>query len=563
MLTAYVAHERIAYFTMEIAVRPELPTYSGGLGILAGDTIRTAADLELPVVAVSLVSRMGYFRQDLDSRGRQTEAPDPWEPERTLTRLGAKVAVPIDGREVWVGAWLHSVAGQTGGLAPVIFLDTDLPENQAADRELTHQLYGGDTAYRLKQEIVLGIGGVRMLNALSFRIRKYHMNEGHAALLALELLKHSGVALQHRRPGDMAFDLPDVRERCIFTTHTPVGAGHDQFDYAMVDRVLGPFIDRDTLRKLAGNERLDMTRLALNLSGYVNGVAKRHAETSRRMYPGYAVRTVTNGVHPHTWVSPGFAALFDRHLSGWCNEPEILVHADCCLPDAEVHHAHSAAKIALIERVRTLTGRVLDPQLPIVGYARRMTAYKRPELLFSDIERLRGIGQRHPLQLVFAGKAHPMDYEGKNRIAAIHAAMEALTPVINGVFLPNYDMALAQLLIPGVDVWLNTPQRPLEASGTSGMKAALNGVPSLSVLDGWWIEGCIEGVTGWSIGPGNDEPSDGDAESLYGKLERAVLPLYHANHGAWSLLMKRTIAYNGSLFNSHRMMRRYASEAYL
>jgi len=561
--THFAQTERIAYFTMEIAVRADIPTYSGGLGILAGDTIRAAADLELPVVAVSLVSRNGYFRQALDAEGWQSEAPDPWDPARTLQRLGAKVVVPIEGRDVWVGAWLYTVAGHVGGQAPVIFLDTDLPENDGADRELTHQLYGGDVTYRLKQEIVLGIGGLRMLGALGFRIRKYHMNEGHAALLALDLLRQESVPADDQRPGEPPYDLPDVRARCIFTTHTPVGAGHDQFDYGLVERVLGDFVERDTLRRLAGDARLDMTRLALNLSGYVNGVAKRHAEISRRMYPGYTVRAVTNGVHPHTWTHPALAALYDRHLPGWCNEPEMLVRADCCLSGADLRQARAVAKRDLVDKVREQTGVVLDPELPTIGFARRMTAYKRPELLFTDLEWLRAIARRYPFQIVLAGKAHPRDEPGKQRIAHLHAALRALAPDIRGIFLPDYNMALAQTLIPGVDVWLNTPQRPLEASGTSGMKAALNGVPSLSVLDGWWIEGCVEGVTGWAIGDGPDSTSDGDAESLYSKLEGAVLPLYHERGDAWLRIMKSAISHNGSIFTSHRMMRRYASEAYL
>ena len=561
--THFAQTERIAYFTMEIAARADIPTYSGGLGILAGDTIRAAADLELPVVAVSLVSRNGYFRQALDAEGWQSEAPDPWDPATTLQRLGAKVVVPIEGRDVWVGAWLYTVAGHVGGHAPVIFLDTDLPENDAADRELTHQLYGGDVTYRLKQEIVLGIGGLRMLGALGFRIRKYHMNEGHAALLALELLRQATVPADDQRPGEPPYDLPDVRERCIFTTHTPVGAGHDQFDYGLVERVLGDFVEHGTLRRLAGDAQLDMTRLALNLSGYVNGVAKRHAEISRRLYPGYTVRAVTNGVHPHTWTHPALAALYDRHLPGWCNEPEMLVRADCCLSGADLRQARAVAKRDLVDQIREQTGVVLDPELPTLGFARRMTAYKRPELLFTDLERLRVLARRFPFQVVLAGKAHPRDEPGKQRIAQLHAALRALAPEIQGAFLPDYDMALAQTLIPGVDVWLNTPQRPLEASGTSGMKAALNGVPSLSVLDGWWIEGCVEGVTGWAIGDGPDSTSDGDAESLYSKLEGAVLPLYHERGDAWLRIMKRAISHNGSIFTSHRMMRRYASEAYL
>ena len=563
MLSEFLIRERIAYFTMEIALESAIPTYAGGLGILAGDTVRSAADLQVPLVGVSLVSHSGFFRQELTKEGVQLEHPDPWEPSQRLRRLGAKIALAMENREVWVGAWLYVVQAHLGGAIPIVLLDTDLPENQLADREITQVLYGGDNVYRLRQEIVLGIGGVRMLQALGFRIRKYHLNEGHAAFLALELLHHTVRPPSDLRPGELPYDLMEVREHCDFTTHTPIEAGHDHFDYALIDRVLGNFIEPTALRQLGGTPMLNMTNLALNLSGYVNGVAKKHAETSRRLFPGYIVRAITNGVHPYTWVSPAFAALYDQHLPGWCNEPEILVRARCCLNDDDVWAAHFSAKQRLVEHIRELNGVQFDPALPILGFARRMTAYKRPELLFSDLPRLKAIGRQFPLQIVIAGKAHPHDQEGKQRIARIHAAFSELLPDVRGVFLSNYDMALAQILIAGVDCWINTPQRPLEASGTSGMKAALNGVPSLSILDGWWIEGCIEGVTGWSIGELGDGSNENDAKDLYDKLESKVLPLLNQDRAGWSAIMKQVIANNGSMFNSHRMMRRYASEAYL
>jgi starch phosphorylase len=562
MLRPFNSRDLIAYFSMEVAVRADIPTYSGGLGILAGDILRSAADLGLPMVGVSLVSRHGYFSQTLTPEGHQGEEAEIWEPERMCTPLGAKVSIAIEGREVWVRAWLHVVEGHLGEQLPVLFLDTDLDENDAADRELTHFLYGGDATYRFKQEIILGIGGMRMLRALGFRVRKYHMNEGHAALLALELLRSSQASIADMRPGESPYDVPLVRSQCDFTTHTPIGAGRDEFDYAVVNRLLQGFVDDATLRQLGGAARLDMSRLAINLSGYVNGVAKRHAETSRNLFPGYAVRAVTNGVHAYTWVSPAFAKIFDRHLPGWCNEPEILVRADCCVGADAIWQAHLISKNELLQYVRESTGVQLDLEQPILGFARRMTSYKRPELLFSDLERLRSIARRMPFQIVLAGKAHPRDMEGKERIVRVHAALRALAPEIKGVYLNNYNMTMAKLLVAGADVWLNTPQPPLEASGTSGMKAAMNGVPSLSVLDGWWAEGCIEGVTGWAIGDGRVETAISDAASLYEKLEQQVLPLYR-NRAAWTYVMKGAISRNGSLFNSHRMMRRYASEAYL
>jgi glycogen phosphorylase len=308
-----------------------------------------------------------------------------------------------------------------------------------------------------------------------------------------------------------------------------------------------------------------MTRLALNLSEYVNGVAKRHAEVSKTMFPGYRVHAITNGVHPFHWASDPFRALYDRYVPSWCHEPEQLVRADCCIPDDALLEAHAQAKQNLIERVRARTGSALDPKLPILGFARRMTAYKRPDLLFTDLERLKAIARSRRFQVVLAGKAHPRDEGGKQLIEQLHALMRALDGIVPVVYLPDYDMDSARALVAGIDVWLNTPLRPLEASGTSGMKAAFNGVPSLSILDGWWVEGCIEGVTGWAIG--NDTGAeDGDADALYDKLEQVVLPFYYADReapGNWARIMKGVISKNASYFNSHRMMRRYATEAYL
>ena len=449
------------------------------------------------------------------------------------------------------------------GRQPVILLDTDFDENRPEDRTITDTLYGGDDSNRLKQEMVLGIGGIRLLQAVGFVIRQYHMNEGHSALLALELLRRHAYPAEDLRPGESPYDLPRVRELCCFTTHTPVEAGHDRFDYSLVHSLMRTTVDEAVLKHLAGEDNLNMTRLALNLSEYINGVAKRHAEVSRSMFPGYRVHAITNGVHPYTWTSESFRTLFDTHLPGWCHEPELLVHADCCLADQDVWDAHQRAKQLLIEKVASLTSVQLNADVPILGFARRMTAYKRPDLLFTDLERLREISKHQPFQIVLAGKAHPRDEGGKHLIEVLHRHIRDLEGTITVVFLPGYDMEIAQAMVAGVDVWLNTPLRPLEASGTSGMKAAFNGVPNLSILDGWWIEGCIEDITGWSVGNSSDTNSAADAGSLYDKLEHKVLPLYHGDRAGWIRVMKGAIAKNAAFFNSHRMMRRYATEAYI
>ena len=574
MVDEFLQESRVAYFSMEIALCSEIPTYAGGLGVLAGDTLRAAADLGLPLVGVALVSRAGYFRQEIGADGSQQEHADFWDPARWTRRLDAKVALRIEDRPVWIGAWLYVVTSHMGGRAPVILLDTDLPENEPPDREITHYLYGGDDTYRLKQEMVLGMGGVRLLHALGFVISAYHMNEGHSALLGVELLRRYKYPLDDLRAGESPYDLPRVRELCRFTTHTPVESAHDRFPYDLVRRLFasnayanhgsevdvtgklpGP-VDFALLQELGGPDGLNMTRLALSSSDFVNGVAKRHAEVSAQMYPGYAVRAITNGVHPYTWTGASFRALYDRYVPGWCHEPELLGRADA-IPDEAVLAAHLEAKRTLMHRVEELTGLVLDPAVATLGFARRMTSYKRPDLLFSDLGELRAIAQEQPLQIVLAGKAHPRDEEGKRLIVLLHERARALAGSVAVAYLPNYDMALAQLLVGGCDVWVNTPLPPFEASGTSGMKAAFNGVPSLSVPDGWWIEGCIEGMTGWSVD---------DARALYTKLRTVVLPQYYeqrTNSHFWARIMKSAITKNAPYFNSHRMMRRYATEAYL
>jgi starch phosphorylase len=564
LLVPYLTRPRVAYFSMEIALTSEIPTYSGGLGVLAGDTLRSAADLNIPLVGVTLVSREGYFRQEIDASGRQVEQPDPWDPAKLAAPLPAKVSVEIEGSEVWLRSWLYTIVGTAGTRIPVILLDTDLPENEEPERRITDFLYGGDQTYRLRQEIVLGVGGVRMLEALGFDLMAYHLNEGHSALLTLQLLRRCAYDVVDLRPGDAPYDIPRVRDLCHFTTHTPVEAGQDRFPYALVQRLLGDFMDLETIKHLAGAEEFNNTRLALNLSEFINGVAKTHAETSKRLFPGYHVSAVTNGVHPHTWTAGPLARLYDAVLPGWCLEPELLMRADALLADDDLWRCHMEAKQALVDKVQADCGVELDPEVPLIGYARRMTHYKRPELFFTDVKRLLSINARFPFQAVFAGKAHPRDEDGKRAIEFLHRQIRELSGSIKMAFLPNYTMATALLMVSGSDIWLNTPQPPLEASGTSGMKAALNGVPNLSILDGWWAEGHLEGVTGWAIGDHADPNGtmDGDAAHLYDTLEDTVLPLF-ADRVRWIAVMKGAIARNASLFHSHRMMRRYAAEAYL
>lgn len=560
-ISQFLPRTRIAYLSMEIALRPEMHTYAGGLGVLAGDTVRSSADLALPVVFVTLSSREGYLRQGLDAEGNQIASPDPWDLAAWTAPLDAMIALPIEGRPVWVRPWLYVHRGAAGAAVPVLLLDTRLDQNDPADRGITDRLYIGEDADRLKQETVLGIGGLRLLAALGFDIETYHMNEGHSALLAASLLCRYPHTFGNSGDDGLAFDADRVRQRCVFTTHTPVEAGHDKFDYDLANRLLDGLLPVDQLRILAGEERLNMTQLALNLSGFINGVAERHAETARRAYPAVPIREVTNGVHMPSWIHPAKAALFDQVARDWRHEPEELVNADL-IDDGALRAAHRAAKGELLAEIERRSGQGFDLDVPLVAFARRMTGYKRPDLLFEDLDRLRVIARKRPFQVVMAGKAHPADLPGQALIRTIHAHMRAVADEVPMAFLPDYDLSLARSLVAGADIWLNTPLPPLEASGTSGMKAGSNGVLNLSVLDGWWLEGWIEGDTGWAIGADGGDPAL-HAADLYDKLEHTVLPLYYEDSAGWLRMMKESMTKIGSRFNSQRMMRRYASEAYL
>jgi starch phosphorylase len=552
----FLEGSRIAYFSMEIGIKSEIPTYSGGLGVLAGDTIRSSADLKIPLVAVTLVNRKGYLKQKITEEGKQLEYPEEWNPSDFMEQLPANVTVQIGERDVKINAWLFDQQSLTGGVVPVLFLDTDVDENTPDDREITSFLYGGDDKYRLKQEIVLGIGGVKILKALNFNVGKFHMNEGHSSLLTLELLKQNGM------------NADKVKNLCVFTTHTPVKAAFDKFSYDIVSELLGAEYPVDVLKKYGGLDRLNMTLLALNLSKYTNGVTEAHMKYSRKLFPGHHIREVTNGVHSYMWTCQHFRDLFHEYIPGWVNEPELLVRVDT-IPNEEIWEAHVKAKNDLLSFVNEKTNSNMDVNTLTLGFARRATTYKRATLIFSDLKRLKKVFSRGKIQLIFAGKAHPRDEAGKELIKEIYNYRNQLKDEVPIVYLENYNMDMAAKLTSGVDVWLNTPLPPFEASGTSGMKAAHNGVINFSVLDGWWIEGCVEGVTGWAIGSHPNETlqeqtrRERELDDLYGKLEYLILPRFYEERDDWLSMMKNSIGKVAYYFNSHRMMRRYATDAYL
>jgi starch phosphorylase len=545
---------------MEIAIHPAMPTYSGGLGVLAGDTLRSAADLEIPLVAFTLLHRKGYFQQHLDPSGTQTEDVQSWNPADFCTEEPARITVTVEDRNVTVRAWRYDLEGRSGHIVPIYLLDTDLDGNSGWDRGLTDHLYGGDTNYRLQQEIVLGMGGVRMVNALGLHVNVYHMNEGHAALLTLALLERQLGGGPPAAPTES--DLAAVRRKCVFTTHTPVPAGHDRFSNEQAIRILGGERTARLQRLNCFHEGLlNMTLLALRFSRYANGVALQHGKVSRGMFPEFPIDSITNGVHAPTWTSEPMQQMLDAHIPAWRRDNLYLRNA-IDLPETAILTAHARAKENLLAEVGSRTGLVLDPRVLTLGFARRVATYKRASLMFTNPERLAAIAARAGgLQILVAGKAHPQDEPGKAMIRQVFEKSARLSSdLLRIVYLENYSWELGALMTAGVDVWVNTPRRPYEASGTSGMKAALNGVPSLSILDGWWIEGCVEGVTGWAIEDGANDAEE--AANFYNKLENAVVPLYLQAPEKWARVMRTTLAFNGSYFNTNRMVKQYNRNAY-
>lgn len=551
----------IAYFSMEIGIDLALPTYSGGLGILAGDTLKAAADLGIPMVGVTLLYRKGYFSQHIDEHGHQIEKAVVWNPSDKLEPLPIIIQLQAANRTICVKAWRFIYKGNRGQV-PIYFLDTDLPENTAEDRSISHALYGGDERMRLIQEIILGIGGVLLLQKLEHSpIIRYHMNEGHAALLVAALADQ----ISHSNIQELKTEL---RKKCCFTTHTPLPAGHDRFTAELIGEFLPQY--SNLLFELSGDQdTLNFSHLALACSGYTNGVSVKHAEVSARMFPAYKIDAITNGVHAQTWIGENILPLLDSYCSGWRNDHQLIRRA-IAIPLEELWSAHLVAKRRLIAYANTHAGADFDPEILTLGFARRATGYKRMNLLFRDLDALRAmVLTQGPLQIVFGGKAHPRDLQGKDIIRQLFEFRRALAGSVRIVFLEDFTIERAQLLYAGCDAWLNTPIPPLEASGTSGMKAAMNAVPSISVIDGWWCEGWHEGVTGWAIGTLNDhERLEGSAldefhaRCLVETLKERVLPTFYQRHTEYVEIMRSALALNGSYFTTQRMVQEYCMRAY-
>ena len=538
----------IAYLTAEIGLWSELHTYSGGLGVLAGDHVKSAADANLPLVAISLLYREGYGRQHLDERGDQSESYAPIDPKEHLTNTGKTIQLQLDESTLYASIWKTEVVGVSGHVVPVYFLDTFHPNNSAEFVGLGARLYGGNDDMRVRQEYLLGVGGVQALQTLGYELEGMHLNEGHCTFAMLEVLRQG-------------WTREELAQRTLFTTHTPVPAGHDRFDWSLVESVIGDLLPDDAraLVKNAGDhekgERCSMSHLAVALSTAVNAVSNLNAQVASSMFGSTHIAPITNGVHHITWTSPQMQHLFDTHLPGWKEDPSQLGYAGR-LPDAALLEARQANRRMLRELVRASTGVELAEDRLTIGFARRFATYKRANLVFSDLERLRAFGAGR-IQFVFSGKAHPKDEGGKQLIRDIFESAGEIADEIPVAFIENYDMDTGLAMTTGVDIWLNNPIRPLEASGTSGMKAAMNGVPNCSILDGWWPEGCEHGVNGWAIGEGEDDRDDArDAENIYNVLEHEVLPLWDEGPQRWAKLMRASIA-TSARFTGARMIADY------
>ena len=538
----------VGYFTAEIGLWSELHTYSGGLGVLAGDHVKSAADAGVPLVGVTLLYHQGYARQHIDKQGIQTETFPEYDPSDYLAKTDITLSLQLDGQPLLAHVWRADIVGQSGHVVPVYFIDTRHEANSPEHQDLSSRLYGGDDNVRIRQEYVLGVGGVQLFDYLDVELKGLHLNEGHCTFAMLELLNRG-------------WSREELAQRSLFTTHTPVPAGHDRFEWSLVNEVVGDLLPEDA-RALVNNAgdseqgaRCSMSHLAVALSTSVNAVSKLNADVAMTMFDEQVIQPITNGVHHITWTSPVMASFFDDHLNGWRTQPELIAHANS-LPKEVLTEARMTARAQLREYVRSTTGIELSPDRLTIGFARRFATYKRANLVFKDLERLRKIGAGK-IQFVFSGKAHPRDQGGKQLIREIFESAQQIADEIPVAFIENYDMHTGRMMTSGVDIWLNNPIRPMEASGTSGMKAAMNGVPNCSILDGWWPEACIHGVNGWAIGNAEDDRDDDrDAENIYNVLEHDVLPLWERDDDGWTTMMKASIAVSSG-FTGQRMIQDY------
>ena len=539
----------IAYFSAEIGISSSLPTYSGGLGVLAGDHIKASGDIGLNMCAITLLYREGYFKQRIDEDGIQTETYPRFDPYPLLKKLDVRFILRLRARDVWIQVYRFDYVGHGGHAVPIYFLDTDVEENIKDDRIISQRLYSGNKDHRILQEAILGFGGTKLLDELGQNdIKKYHMNEGHCSFLVLHLLEKFNS------------DMKKVKSLCHFTTHTPVPAGHDHFAESRVKKLLQGLLPENLkLPSLVQNGRLHMTELGLYFSGTANGVSQLHGGVAQEQFPWSNIDFITNGVHHSYWMGSPFKRVYDQYVPEWRANPECLLKVDDIADDV-IWNAHQKRKQYLLGYANSQVSKALDGDTLTIGFARRAATYKRAQLLFHDMERLESLGAEK-IQVIFSGKAHPKDAEGKEVIRQIVSKSKAMFGKVKIIYLENYNMWLGRMITSGVDVWLNTPLRPNEASGTSGMKATLNGVPNLSVLDGWWAEGCKNGVNGWAVGDPEHPDDEKDADHLYSVLENSVIPTFYNDRNKWISMMKEAIK-TGVDFTAHRMIMEYNQKFY-
>ena len=530
----------VGYFTAEIGLRSDLHTYSGGLGVLAGDHVKSAADAGIPLVGLTLLYRKGYAKQNLDSEGNQSETYPEIDPADFLFDTEVEISLPLDGRKIHAKIWKSEIFGTSGKIVPVFFLDTLHGKNSIEHQELGMTLYGGDDSTRIRQEYLLGVGGVRALLTLGYDISGLHLNEGHCTFAALEML-------------NQGWSREELASRTLFTTHTPVPAGHDRFRWEDVEHVLGDLLPADAKEIAKSGDSCSMSHLGIGLCGQVNAVSGLNTKVAKKMFPGTNIHPITNGVHHITWTSDPFKSLFDKETEEWRADPTHIRKMK--LSDEDLLITKEKSRNELRYFVEKETGVQLDPEKLTIGFARRFASYKRANLIFKNLVRLRNIGS-NKIQFVFSGKAHPKDLGGKKLIKSIYDGGRKIQHEIPVVFLENYSMHTGLLMTAGSDVWLNNPIRPMEASGTSGMKAALNGTPNCSILDGWWPEACIHGKNGWAIGAGEDERDDDrDATNILDVLENEILPTWE-NKDLWLEMIRQSI-YTSVGFTGTRMMEDY------
>jgi starch phosphorylase len=534
---------------MEIALEEELKTYAGGLGVLAGDILRAASELKVPLVGITILNPLGYLKQKINFFGQQISKAEAEFDYKKLKKINKTIEIIIGLEKVKIGIWQYSLKSNDGLIIPIYFLDTDIEGNLKADKKISGHLYNDNRIYRLKQEIVLGRGGIKLLSALGYNnINKIHLNEGHGSLAGLELL------LEQKEKSFIS-RLKNVRQKCVFTTHTSIPDSQEIFSFSDFKRLQTDFPSE--LNFLVKDEKINFTLLGFYFSNYINAVSKKHQEIVSRLYPLNDIKSNTNGVDSIFWASDEFKMLYDKYILNWREDNALLKNASK-IPTKEILLAHQKAKNKLINYVNNISKSKLKEDVFTIGYARRFTAYKRPEFLLKEVNRLIEINNKvGKIQIIYSGKAHRSDKEGKRMIKDIMNFKKQLKGKIELVFIEDYDLAKAKMLVSGVDIWLNTPELYNEACGTSGMKAAHNGVPQLSTLDGWWPEGYQENKTGWAI----SEKKEGTS-NLYSLLADKIIPLYYNNKESWVKIMRSTIFINAAYFNSQRNLKQYIKEAY-